>query len=61
LTYYKINFKHCIYIGGPLVVQADDGRWNLIGLASFGMGCGEGAYTRASGFLNWMNTTIQSN
>ena len=47
--------------GGPLVVRSKiDGRWHLVGLTSFGPDpCGEGTvYTRLSGFVNWISSTI---
>jgi secreted trypsin-like serine protease len=48
--------------GGPLVVRGNDGRWQLVGITSFGFGCGDtGAYTRASGYYNWITSTVQSN
>jgi len=49
--------------GGPLVARnSNDGRWYLVGITSFGFGCGDnGVYTRASGFQNWITTTLNSN
>jgi len=48
--------------GGPLVVRGNDGRWQLVGITSFGFGCGDtGVYTRASGYYNWISTTVASN
>ncbi|CAF3910282.1 unnamed protein product [Rotaria sp. Silwood1] len=41
--------------GGPLVVQHPNGRWYLIGLTSWGFGCGNGGvYTRTSYFRDWV-------
>lgn len=42
--------------GGPLVVQ-DGGYWKLIGLTSWGYGCGQGGvYTQVEPFWEWINT-----
>jgi secreted trypsin-like serine protease len=42
--------------GGPLVVKnALDGLWYLIGITSWGYGCGDGGvYTRASFYATWV-------
>lgn len=41
--------------GGPLVVKQADGFWYLIGLTSWGYGCGDGGvYTRTSAFRTWV-------
>ena len=42
--------------GGPLVVKhKDDGLWYLVGLTSWGYGCGDGGvYTRCSAFRDWV-------
>jgi len=40
--------------GGPLVVKSGN-HWQLIGLTSWGYGCGNGGvYTRASAFRSWI-------
>jgi secreted trypsin-like serine protease len=42
--------------GGPLVVQNRvDGFWYLVGITSWGYGCGDGGvYTRPYGFRDWV-------
>ncbi|XP_061537727.1 transmembrane protease serine 13a [Phycodurus eques] len=48
--------------GGPLVCQIDD-VWYLVGITSWGAGCGEidkpGVYTRVSSLLPWIYTNMQ--
>ncbi|TRY93111.1 hypothetical protein DNTS_007755, partial [Danionella cerebrum] len=43
--------------GGPLMCAMDD-HWVLVGVTSFGVGCGQpqrpGAYARASQFVEWV-------
>ncbi|XP_049342197.1 tissue-type plasminogen activator isoform X1 [Astyanax mexicanus] len=50
--------------GGPLVCQKD-GRMNLVGLISWGDGCGKkdtpGVYTRVINYLSWISSKIRSN
>ncbi|CAL8117692.1 unnamed protein product [Orchesella dallaii] len=45
--------------GGPLMVQ-ENGRTTVVGLASWGIGCGlagyPGVYTRVSQYLEWIRT-----
>ncbi|XP_035809077.1 enteropeptidase-like isoform X2 [Amphiprion ocellaris] len=49
--------------GGPLVTL-DDGRWTLIGVTSYGRGCGRpqspGVYARVSAFSSWIAQTRRS-
>jgi len=41
--------------GGPLVVKHADGDWYLIGLTSWGIGCGDGGvYCRVSAYRDWI-------
>merc|ERR1712088_710441 len=44
--------------GSPLVCQAKSGRWTVVGLVSWGIGCASetpGVYARISHFRNWIN------
>ncbi|XP_071455751.1 serine proteinase stubble [Hetaerina americana] len=50
--------------GGPMVIQrAEDMRWVLAGVISWGIGCAEpnqpGVYTRISEFRGWINQILQ--
>lgn len=48
--------------GGPLHIKASDGRWYLVGITSFGIGCGNvGVYTRVNAYSNWILSTLASN
>jgi len=48
--------------GGPMVVKGKDGRWQLAGIISWGIGCGDrnrpGVYTRISEFRTWIKNVI---
>lgn len=48
--------------GGPLVCQAES-RWYLVGITSWGSGCGDrnkpGVYTKVSSVLPWIYSNIQ--
>ena len=44
--------------GSPLVCQAQSGRWTVVGLVSWGIGCASdipGVYVRISHFRDWIN------
>ena len=46
--------------GGPLVIESMEGKFELVGITSWGKGCGEpnqpGVYTRVSSFLSWIES-----
>ena len=47
--------------GGPLTVQ-EDGRWTIVGVVSYGIGCARtgyaGVYARVTNYLNWINQNV---
>lgn len=49
--------------GGPMVCKADDLRWYLTGVTSWGIGCGRkdrpGVYTNVERFLTWIHSRMQ--
>lgn len=49
--------------GGPLMVLNDNGRWEVIGLVSWGRRCGDpnfpGVYTRVTTYLDWIHENSQ--
>jgi secreted trypsin-like serine protease len=49
--------------GGPYVFHSNrTNRWYLIGITSWGYGCGDGGvYTRTSGYFNWVTSTVATN
>merc|ERR1712227_1022056 len=65
------NSKMCAYkqgtdscqgdSGGPLVVQ-EDGRWTVVGVVSYGIGCARtgysGVYARVTNYMNWIQSNI---
>jgi len=44
--------------GGPLVIKGEEDRWQLVGVSSWGNGCGArnrpGVYTRMTQFKSWI-------
>lgn len=47
--------------GGPLVAKNPNNLWYLIGLTSWGYGCGDGGvYTRTSGYESWVRGIVGS-
>ena len=49
--------------GGPLIIYRADGRAELLGIVSWGIGCGiagrPGVYTRVGEFLPWIQKTMR--
>ncbi|XP_056602143.1 transmembrane protease serine 13b [Triplophysa dalaica] len=49
--------------GGPMVCKADDQRWYLTGVTSWGIGCGKknlpGVYAKVERFLPWIHSRMQ--
>ncbi|XP_046457601.1 chymotrypsinogen A-like isoform X2 [Daphnia pulex] len=46
-------------VGSPLVVQSSPGTWTVIGIHSYGQGCGvSGLKTRVSAFRTWIDQYI---
>jgi len=49
--------------GGPMSVEREDGRYNLAGIISWGIGCAKrnqpGVMTRIAYFRDWINTIIK--
>ena len=49
--------------GGPMSVRRSDGRYNLAGIISWGIGCAKrnqpGVMTRIAYFRDWINTIIK--
>jgi len=45
--------------GSPLVCQAQSGRWTVVGLVAWGIGCGShvpGVYTNVHHYKHWINS-----
>ncbi|KAG6440698.1 hypothetical protein O3G_MSEX001385 [Manduca sexta] len=50
--------------GGPLQLMEKDGLYRLVGVTSFGRGCGSyvpGVYTRVSNYLGWIESIVWPN
>jgi len=49
--------------GGPMSVERPDGKYNLAGIISWGIGCAKrnqpGVMTRIAYFRDWINTIIK--
>ena len=49
--------------GGPMSVEKTDGKYNLAGIISWGIGCAKrnqpGVMTRIAYFRDWINTIIK--
>jgi len=49
--------------GGPMSVERTDGKYNLAGIISWGIGCAKrnqpGVMTRIAYFRDWINTIIK--
>ena len=44
--------------GSPLVCEAESGRWTVVGLVTWGVGCASdvpGVYARVDHFTEWIN------
>jgi len=50
--------------GGGMVVERYDGRYEIVGILSWGIGCAEknrpGVYTRITKFRGWIEHVIQN-
>ncbi|XP_076314703.1 trypsin-3-like [Tachypleus tridentatus] len=48
--------------GSPLMIEGPDGRWVVIGIASWGFRCAEpgypGVYTRVTEILDWIKSSV---
>ena len=50
--------------GGPVAVQREDKRWEVVGIQSWGVGCGQkgqpNVATRVEAFLEWIEENLSS-
>lgn len=50
--------------GGPLMIEDEDRTMMVVGVVSFGIGCGEaatpGVYTRTSTYTNWIKANTRT-
>jgi len=46
--------------GGPLVYKPSNAAWTIIGVTSWGTGCGSGlaGFARVTSFLGWIDKVI---
>jgi secreted trypsin-like serine protease len=48
--------------GGPLMLRMEDGRYQQVGIVSWGIGCARaghpGIYTRVSYYLDWITSKL---
>ncbi len=48
--------------GGPQMFQMANGRWAVVGIVSWGIGCADpgvpGIYTRVSNYVDWINQRV---
>lgn len=52
------------FSGGPLMALTSDGLWLIIGITSYGKGCGQrnelGVYTHVSMYLKWIHMAMRN-